>query len=213
MKKLIVFISCLAIVGCANRSTEPANIGQDPQYIDENGVSMTRRSIHHYVEQLARQLFLTSRAIKLNQSVAVGTFLPMADLGGKKVPYANTPYTNVIGQQVQESFVTLATQAGMNVIEFKTTRAIKIQKDQDVMLSRRVSDLNENIAADYYLTGTYSFQERGVVVNVRLIEVDTSNVVAAATDIIPTYVVWRLSGSHQPNVTLVENKNLYHFSK
>jgi len=186
MKFVVSIIVFFAMSGCANKSLKSTYV----EYSEHD------TSIHYYVEQLTRQLFLTSQAIKLNQSVAVGTFLPIEALGGKKAPLSN-----VLGQQIQESFVTLVAQAGLNVVEFKATKAIKIQKNQDVMLSRKVSELNARFKADYYLTGTYSVQRRNVVVNARLIEVATSNIVAAATDNIPMSLVWA-----QLNMSQSKNK-------
>jgi TolB-like protein len=46
--------------------------------------------------------------------------------------------------------------------------------------------LHKKINAQYFLTGTYSEQENSLVVNARLIELSSQNVVAAATDYIPT---------------------------
>ncbi|TWX67487.1 hypothetical protein ESZ39_13365 [Colwellia sp. C1TZA3] len=157
--------------------------------------------MHQYVTQLAKQLFLTSDMIRLNKRVAVGTFLPMMDINGKYMPASNA-----LGQQIQESFVTLATQAGMSVIEFKATTAIKIQENQDIMLSRKVSEINSRIKADYYLTGTYSTLEQSITVNVRLIDVNTQKVIAAATDFIPTNVMWSQPKVSQPQVTMKDNR-------
>lgn len=203
MKTLLVIIACLSITGCASGLFQSS---ADARYMVGSRVDVARHSVHFYAEQLARQLFLTSKSIKLNQTVAVGTFLPIIELGGKKAPPAN-----VLGLQLQESFVTLSTQAGLSVVEFKTAKSIEIQKTQDVMLSRKVSNIDPYINTDYYLTGTHSYQEQGVVVNVRLIEVSTRNVIAAATDVIPTEVVWGLPGLGQSKNAMANN-HFYHFS-
>ncbi len=199
MKTVMLVVSCLAMLGCSSQPSDDARI-------ERNTVALSEQTIHFYVEQMAKQLLLTSQSIRVNQSVAVGTFLPIAELGGK-----SAPPSNLLGQQIQESFVTLATQAGLNVVEFKTAKAIKMQKNQDVMLSRSVSEINASINADYYLTGTYSYQTQGVVANVRLIEVSTSNVVAAATDLIPAYVVSGLAGA-SPRRNSTADGSPYHFS-
>jgi len=199
MKTMIIFIASLAIVGCANQATYNANA----QSIGQDGPGVGKQSVHYYVEQLARQLFMTSKAINFNQSVAVGTFLPMTDIGGK-----NMPLSNVLGLQIQESLVTLATQAGLNVIEFKAARGIKIQKNQDVMLSRKLSDINTQIEADYYLTGTHYIQDQSVVVNARLIDVATQDVIAAATDVIPRSVMWDFPEKSRAKITMI-GSNIY----
>jgi TolB-like protein len=145
----------------------------------------SQQNVHHYVKQLTKQLFFTAQPIDLNRSVAVGTFLPTQSIDGNKLPM-----THVFGQQVQESFITLATQAGLNVIEFKTANVITLKPNQDIMLSRQVSEINPYIKAEYYLTGTYTAQQENIAINARLIETSSQRVVAAATDFIPKDVMW-----------------------
>ncbi|MFT5311894.1 MAG: TolB-like protein [Paraglaciecola sp.] len=166
-------------------SDDTASQHAPPAFAERAYTDTSKLSIHHYVEQLTRQLLLTAQGINLKQTVAVGTFLPTQSINGK-----NMPTTNVLGQQIQESFVTLATQAGLNVIEFKTAKAIKIQHNQDLMLSRQISEINPYIQADYYLTGTYTAQQDNLAINARLIETSSQRVIAAATDFIPSNVMW-----------------------
>ena len=153
-------------------------------------------SIHYYAEKLAEQFFLTSEKIDLNKTIVVGTFLPMSEISGN-----NLPQTNPIAHQLQESFVTIATQVGLKVVEFKAMSQIKIKNNQDIMLSRQVAELNPNINADYYLTGTYSGHKEQLVVNVRLIALPSNIVVAAATDYIPVDVM-----EYQSHIKLKNNQ-------
>ncbi|MFT7506832.1 MAG: TolB-like protein, partial [Gammaproteobacteria bacterium] len=91
------------------------------------------------------------------------------------------------------SLMTFATQAGLKVIEYKTMPNIKISDQADKMLSRQVNELNPRIAADYFLTGTYTLQETNTIVNIRLIQVPENIVLAAATDYVPNDVMWSTS--------------------
>jgi len=136
--------------------------------------------IHQNVTRLANKLFANANNIKLSQAVAVGTFLPI-HLNTKP----NLAEQHYIGLQIQESFITLAAQAGLNVIEFKAASAIKITSDADVMLSRDTKDLQRNINAQYFITGTYSEHENKLVVNARIIELPEQKIIAAATGYIP----------------------------
>lgn len=176
MKALVAITVCFLLASCANNL---------PNGLFSSQVEQGPRSLHYYVEQLTRQLLLTSPSVELNQSVAVGTILPLTQLSGN-----NNPPNNLIGQQLQESLVTLATQAGLNVIEFKTMNSIKVESSQDLMLSRQLDEINTQLSADYFLTGTYHNQRQTLVVNVRLIDVTTHNVIAAATDTIPIGMMW-----------------------
>jgi TolB-like protein len=127
----------------------------------------------------------TANNIDLKKSIAVGTILPSSLKSGNNLP-ANPEF----GLQVQESLLTLATQAGLNVVEYKTRGTIKIGNQYDAMLSRDIDSLNTQIKADYFLTGTYTVMEQSTMVNLRLIEVPSNKVIAAATDYIPADAMW-----------------------
>jgi len=135
--------------------------------------------VHQNVTRLANKLFSSATNIHLSQTVAIGTFLPI-----HLTNEPNLAEQNYIGLQIQESFITLAAQAGLNVVEFKTASAIKITANADVMLSRDVKDLQSNVDAQYFLTGTYSEHANKLIVNARIIELSNQRVIAAATDYI-----------------------------
>lgn len=181
MKPFLLIISVFLLSACSHLQTTLNSTAQKPD--------APYASLHHYVSQLARQLFMSSNRLQFNETIAVGSFLPVEDLAGKDIPPSAT-----LGQQIQESLVTLSTQVGMNVIEFKTTNTLKLEPHLDIMLSRDIKKINKDITIDYFLTGTYTFSQAGLVVNARLIDVSNSNVIAAATDIIPAYVVQGLTG-------------------
>jgi len=187
IKAFLLFATLLIVSGCANN-----NYNSDYSALVEQN---QQRSLHYYVEQLARQLFLTSSPkLEQNRSIAVGTILPITQLSGN-----DSPPSSVLGQQLQESLVTLAAQAGFSVIEFKTANTVKITDNQDIMLSRTLSEIDTSFNADYYLTGTYFSQAQTLVVNVRLIQISDHNVVAAATDTIPISSMWTESMSRSTN--------------
>lgn len=139
----------------------------------------TQIMVHQNVTRLANKLFANAKNIHLAQSVAIGTFLP--------IHLTNAPdlaEQDFIGLQIQESFITLAAQAGLNVVEFKTVSAIKIASNADVMLSRNIKDLKDDVNVQYFLTGTYSEHDNKLMVNARIIELSNQRVIAAATDTI-----------------------------
>jgi TolB-like protein len=113
------------------------------------------------------------------------------------------PQERALGIQIQESLMTFATQAGLQVVEYKTMPTIKITSAADRMLSRDVKDLNKNISADYFLTGTYTSQENSTIINIRLVQLPDNIVLAAATDYIPNDTMWSNS-----KVTL-KNSQIY----
>ena len=183
MRILIIIISLSCMAACSNFSGEFFESANDAESVtlEQQVNSSSENLIHQHITRLANTLFSSAKNMKLNQSVAVGTFLPVSLINEK-----NKLEQNHIGLQIQESFITLGSQAVLKIIEYKTMSSIVIQQGSDVMLSRQIQNLHEKVNAQYFLTGTYSEQENSLVVNARLIELSSQNVVAAATDYIPT---------------------------
>lgn len=187
MKRLAI-ISSLLITGCSSVADKLSAIQKEQIEVIPRVAyqpELDDRSLHAHVEQLARQLFDTTNAFDVSRPVIVGTFLPAETLGSE----SNANIASY-GLQLQESLVTFATQAGLNVVEFKTLPSVKVQPKADVMMSRKVKDLSDRVAADYMLTGTYVQQESNLMVNVRLIRIFDKMVVAAATDYVPLSSMW-----------------------
>lgn len=203
MKTSLLIFCILLLSACS--------LFQSPQNSPNQQADYREDSLHQHIKQLARQLFTGSNRLQLNETVAVGSFLPVEDLEGKYVPLTAT-----LGQQIQESLITLSTQAGMNVIEYKTANSLKLEPNLDIMLSRDIQKINKNITIDYFLTGTYTFSMSGLVVNARLIDVIDSSVIAAATDTVPLYLVYGLTGyGHNNHAAPSRSKldtRLYHLN-
>lgn len=173
----------------ANAKPKPVKL----QYVPAS----TEGTLHHHVERMARQLFDTANGFDVSRPLIVGTFLPA--MSYKNDDPAMLPY----GVQIQESFATFATQAGLKIIEFKTLPSVKVNANADVMMSRDINDLDNRVNADYMLTGSYTQQQSTLVVNVRLIRVFDKTIIAAATDYLPLNSMW----SH--NKVQMQNNRLY----
>ncbi len=188
----------MILVGTLNFGCAMTDLIGDSDDIDDVTASNAHPSdsLHKHVEKLARQLLSTSQFIDTNNTVAVGTILPTMISSGEPLPSHTA-----LGLQIQESLMTFATQAGLKVLEYKTMPNIKISEQADKMLSRQVDDLNPTMAADYFLTGTYTLQETNTMVNIRLIQVPENIVLAAATDYVPNDAMWSAS-----KVTLKNNQ-------
>ncbi|WP_233267428.1 FlgO family outer membrane protein [Paraglaciecola sp. L3A3] len=193
MRQLLMVLPFIIFLSsCALAELDQTN--NNAQLTDRN--NQTQNSLHKHVEKLARQLLSTSQMIDNNGTVAVGTILPALGISGEALPQQQA-----FGIQIQESLMTFATQAGFKVVEYKTMPSIKITATADKMLSRDLQDLNKDIAADFFLTGTYTPQENSTVVNIRLIQLPENIVLAAATDYVPNDAMWSSS-----KVTLKNNQ-------
>jgi TolB-like protein len=185
MQKLILGVLLAAsLSSCSNLAFNNGHNSDNSGQLNAGNANQPQY-MHFYVEQLTRQLLATANNIDLKKSIAVGTILPSSLKTGNNLP-ANPQF----GLQIQESLLTLATQAGLSVVEYKTMGSIKMGNQFDAMLSRDIDTLNSQVQADYFLTGTYTVMEQSTVVNLRLIEVPSNKVIAAATDYIPADVMW-----------------------
>ena len=189
----LLLSGCTTIERLAELQNPPVEKGYE-QYQPER----TGASFHGHVEQLARQLLNTTNHFNIGQPILVGTFLPANTLLEEK-----NESLSPFGIQIQESFVTFLTQAGLKVTEFKVQKQVIISDQADRFMSRDVNNLENNITADYLLVGHYVQQENELVVNARIIDLSNKTVVAAATDYIPMSAMW----SHEK--VKLKNKQLY----
>ncbi len=148
-----------------------------------------QNSVHFYTERLASQLFRSVLTLKPNEGIAIGTFTQVDTLELNK--NVNHPL-RLLGLQLEEGLMTASINKGLKVIEFKTRQKLLLKSDQDLMLSRDVKQLQSKQNVRYFLTGTLTEQETGVVVNARLIDTDNNQVIAAATDYVPMDTLWGL---------------------
>lgn len=187
---LAVFLSACSIVPIDDSASEGNR--------QATSTRVKKMDLHDYAEQLARQLFDTSGYIDSSNGIVIGTILPADTL---------TPSENIrlshVGLQLQESFATLATQAGLKVIEYKALKNIELIDTADLMLSRDVNKILDNVNAQYVLTGTYIPMENDIIVNVRLIETYNKTIVAAATATLPLSNLW------EHNKVKIQNHSLY----
>ena len=188
MKSFICIIISICLLGCSNLTDSPLSYLQTNQEATPTPASIASVkpvSLHEQIEVLARQLFDTSNYFDISRPVIIGTFVPADTL--------NEDPNNSLkahGLQLQESFMTYATQAGLKVIEFKALSEVVLMRSTDKTLSRELPQLNNRVKADYLLTGTYTQQQGNLLVNVKLINLLDKNLIAAATDTISLRTMW-----------------------
>ncbi|RUO26469.1 hypothetical protein CWE09_07110 [Aliidiomarina minuta] len=135
------------------------------------------QSLHQHTQALAEQLF--ANGIRPSR-VAVGSFVPTDELRQQ-----GAGEDRIMARQIQESLITAATQQGAQITEYRTSRQLRLQDSQELMLTRELNDLANRQQLDYFLTGTYSEVQGGLLVNARLIHLRDSSVSAAATHFFP----------------------------
>nr|WP_297347710.1 FlgO family outer membrane protein [uncultured Glaciecola sp.] len=74
--------------------------------------------------------------------------------------------------------------------DYKAANSITITENSDRILSRDVDKLTAVQRVDFFITGTITEQQLGAVVNARIINARSKDVVAAATKFFPGDIFW-----------------------
>ncbi|WP_423187100.1 FlgO family outer membrane protein [Alishewanella sp. d11] len=153
-----------------------------------SAVGLSPQSLGFYTERLANQLFneLANSQHAKQTELAVTSFLPIRPLSLSKLSAQEIELAN----QLAESMLTEAVQRGYAAVDIRLRREILLQADHEQALSRQLTELKQQHHARLLLSGTYSAQEDGFIVNVRLIDIVNQQVLAAATDYVPDNVLW-----------------------
>ncbi|NMH61296.1 FlgO family outer membrane protein [Alteromonas ponticola] len=138
------------------------------------------KHIGDYVKNMTQDLISNMEYVSEKTPVAV-THFALLD--------SDLQSTNLLGQQMAESFVHELHKFRIPVLDFKTTDYIRITDRGDFALSRDYLELNSSLPIEYVLTGTMTRHQGGMLVNARIIGMDSRAVVASAQMMVPFYVV------------------------
>lgn len=165
----------------AYQATRQAAAMQMPVYQAHNG-----ENINHYVQGMMHDLIAGITLQNPNMIVGVTSFV-----------YLDGPYdqTDLIGNQLSESFMHEVHQFGLNVVDFKTTDYIRVTPQGDFVFSRDFMELREEQPIEVILGGTMVKHQGGMLVNARIVGVSSKKVMATAQGFIPAAVVQHLHSS------------------
>lgn len=150
------------------------------------------KHVGDYVRNMAQDLVSNMEFVSERTPVAV-THFSLIDSDLKQ--------TNLLGQQMAESFVHEFHKFRMPVVEYKATQFIRVTEVGDFVMSRDFLDLKNSTPIQYVLTGTMTKHQGGFIVNARMLGMQSNVVVASAQSFIPFYIVDALlpSGSSRQN--------------
>ena len=157
--------------------------GQPPLYSSVQGAYKGRPLIKHigdYVKNMTQDLIANMEFVSEKTPVGVTNFALLD---------SNLQETNLLGQQMAESFVHELHKFRIPVIDFKATDYIRITNEGDFVLTRDYIELDEDMPIEYVLTGTMTKHQGGVLVNARILGMESRAVVATAQMLVPFYVV------------------------
>jgi TolB-like protein len=179
MKKWLIPLIFPVLMSC--QATQEQGFYQSTQVEkgEIDSYELPRHAINDEVKGLAYQMSTSSSFVNTKTPVAVASFVNLKDL----------ETTNWLGNQLAESFLHELQRHGLVVIDFKTTGHIRVTKEGDYVFSRDWQELPERQIIDYVVSGTMVEQENGILVNARMIGIQSKVIVATAQSFIPSWVL------------------------
>jgi TolB-like protein len=138
----------------------------------------------YYTERIADRLFQDLGPIP-DGTMAVVSFTELKSL-------APDPYNlsmNLLGLQLQESMLTVASQRGYKVKELRLASQVMVYQDHERILSRDIAELATQQSVRYVIAGTLNQAENYTTVNARLVDIQSNTIIAAASDLVPANVL------------------------
>ncbi|WP_448213739.1 FlgO family outer membrane protein [Colwellia sp. MEBiC06753] len=174
-------VTCLPLLlSCSMMNDEQDFYSVSHEKRDEiDSYDLPKHAINDVVKGLAYQMLEHSSFVSPKTPIAVASFVNLEDLES----------TNWLGNQLSENFVHELQRHGMVVVDYKVTGHIRVTKEGDYIFSRDWKELPERQIIDYVVTGTMMEQETGILVNARMIGMQSRVVVASAQSFIPKWVL------------------------
>ncbi|MBF4283530.1 FlgO family outer membrane protein [Vibrio anguillarum] len=173
MKKWLSIVPAVLLTACAYA---PIYNGKEPY----NGsqfmlMESPRHTLDFFVESMTEDLMVSNTSVSARTPIAVTSFVDLQSMDA----------TNWLGNSVSEGFIHQFQRRGFKVVDFKTTGSIQVTQQGDFAFSRDWKDLAQEQEIQYILTGTMLRQEGGVLVNARVVGMQSHVVVATAQGFLP----------------------------
>jgi len=187
--KFFIFVSFTALfLGACTVLPAKQEVAQTKVKAEEKAEEIyTQPYSARYSAELAEQL-VKNASIRLN-SAKVG----ITNLVGVTGQYdQSSPLSMVLSEQLVQELHSRE----LSVLDFKATDFIRVTPKGDFALTRDYLELDEIMPITHVLVGTLSHHRDGVMVNARLVNINTKEVASVAQVFIPAHVVQQLSEDH-----------------
>ncbi|MBU1309679.1 MAG: hypothetical protein KKE30_09130 [Gammaproteobacteria bacterium] len=151
---------------------------------------LSRYALDFYTNRVADNLFRQLNTELLPRVAApqlsVASFLPLNSL---ELTAADAD-ERALANQLADSMLSHALAKGYKAYDYRLRSELLLLSGHEQALSRQAAELSTGQLANAILSGSYVMQEDGYVINARIIDVSTKQVLAAVTDYIPGNVFW-----------------------
>ena len=189
MKTLSFIVFALVIInsGCTwhdQSENHSANTYQSNTFrqITNNNAAV---DLEDYVRELVADMAINMRSIEENKAIAITSFV-FSD--------SNFENTNNLGHVIADSFMKELHQFGLTTLDFKVTDFIRITPQGDFSLSRDYHDFENGISVDYVLVGTMTDYNKGYILQARIVNIKSKEILGAGQTFIPYKLINKLTG-------------------
>lgn len=171
MKKLIIMILLTYVSflfsGCSISKT-------NNNMVKFTSSSSINEELNEAIVDMADQLVKNAK-VNIMDKVALTTFVDLHR-------FDKTTY---FGRKISESFFNELHVRGFRIIDLRGTKSIRVNNEGEFFITRSVNKLdNKRVESSFILVGTYSSFGNGVMMNARIIDTDSGDVVASARSIV-----------------------------
>lgn len=199
IRNVLTVLLLILLLGCAGQQEEVSRaVTKSPSSpISPMG------NVEYYTHRLASELFTQTRPSAQSRYAVVG-FVPVPEHVYRQAVHHPL---QLLGHQLKEGFMTEAAKRGYPTQDFLLADDISVTEQSDSIITRNVERLGSARRIDFFITGTVLNQERGAVVNARMIHAQTKEVVAAATTFFPAEIFWQAERVGLRNGRLIRTQN------
>lgn len=135
--------------------------------------------IGEYVEQMATNMLESLNVPVETAVVGVASFVEFTD---------DLVSVNPLGNLLAENFIFELQQNGIPVVDYKIAQNVMVLANGDYVFSRNREQLNMDVMS-HVLTGSIIYNKQGLVVNARVVDLESKRVVSASKKVIPYFVL------------------------
>lgn len=166
--------------GAGAQQHEPAVEVAVGNYLPPNvAIMQPTKPLSDYAAELALQLLQSMQYQTPPQPIAISSFVLLD---------AALSHSNALGNQLAEHLFVQLHRLGVAVADIKVARHIRVTPQGDIALSRGAY-LDKQQRAAYVLTGTMLQDNAGVVVNARVVNLQSKALLASGQIHIPQFVL------------------------
>lgn len=175
-RKVLRTISLSALL-CASSSLTAQEIRDDKPANDGYGVIEYDNPVDMKINELADNLLASSRINKEDmQNIAITSFVNLHNL----------ERTSYFGRTISEAFFNELFVRGFNVVDFRGKRNISINNTGEFFITRDIKKVRKEIKNKYVLVGTYTVLYNKILINARIMDNLTGELVATGKTYIRT---------------------------